>query len=197
MEFEIGKSYADIEVLLNRLTGRHIHGKSDRYSSIVLAVFMSAILPYGAFSLVRSERPGVGEVIAGVTIGLVGPLFAVAIIRDAYATFDISPIGIRKLLPVRGVAWNVSAADIHSITLEFQKAWQLRVKTTGDKVRRVPLFGSLRVALASLYPEIGSSDSVVLPKTWGYVAYVVLAVVLICTVAALWILAARGLVSWK
>jgi hypothetical protein len=195
MEFEIGKSDADIQVLLNRLTGRHIRGKSDRYYSIVLAVFMSAILLYGAFSLVR-ERPGIGEVITSVTIGLLGPLCAATIVGDAYAAFDISPMGIRKLVPVWGVAWNVSAADIHSITLEFQKEWQLRVKTAGDKVRRVPLFGSLRVALASLYPDIGSSESVVLPKTWGYVAYIVLAVVVICTVAGLWVLAARGLVSW-
>ena len=197
MEFEIGKSYADIQVLLTRLAGRHVRGKSDRYSSVVLGVFMAAILLYVAISLFRNGHPDVGGVIAGTTIGLFGLLWAVATIGDAYAIFDISTSGIRKLVPVRGVVWSVPAADTQSITLKFQNSWQLRVRTNSDRARVVPLFGSLRVALASLYPEIGSSESVSLPKTWRYVAYTVLAVVLIGAVAALWILAARGLVSWK
>ena len=111
MRSEIGKSYADIKVILERLIGRHVHGKGDKVGAIILAVFFTA-----AAAWMEIEQHGDLWVTLVVVMLLV---FALAFVADAYAEFVISPEGVEKRLPLWGTVWRVQTTEIHGIDLWF------------------------------------------------------------------------------
>src|SRR5258707_928978 len=100
MAFEIGKSWADIQVLLQRLSGRHRRSRGDRFCCAALAVFIVAATLYAAIGMFRSEE--IEPRIIGIGSGIFGLLFSVALVGDSQAVYDISPQNFDKLLPLVG-----------------------------------------------------------------------------------------------
>jgi hypothetical protein len=194
MAFEIGKSWADIQVLLQRLSGRHRRSRADRIGCGALAVSIAAMTLYMAVGLFLSRE--IEARIFGAGVGIFGLLLSAAIADEALRVYDISPRGVDKLVPLAGRVWHIEPAEIFSISLDFTKVWILRINLTSDRTRTVPLFGTLRSALAELYPEIGSGEWLRLPVKVGYFFYGLLAAVVLGTGILLWVLAAKGLLYW-
>jgi hypothetical protein len=195
MDFEIGVSWADIQVLLQRLAGSHRRSRADRYAGIALAVVLAATVSFVAVALLRD-----GKIVAriiGAGAGVLGLLLGVAIVAEQYDVYDISLKGIDKLSPFAGRSWHVEPEMIFTMSLRFTDIWFLKIKLTSDQTRFVPLFGTLRSALAELYPEIGSGQSRRLPAKVGNFFYALLALVVLGTAVLLWVLAAKGLLRWK
>lgn len=197
MRFEIGKSYADVQVILGRLSGDHRSPKKYRIGAIVVSAIVAGVALWSAISIALRQRTDIGAVIIVIlTLSVLGPAFAIAILEQAFARFRVSPAGIEKVLPIRGVVWKVSTDQIHRIDLEFLRAWQLVIATSDDRIYRVPLLGSLLAAFGTLYPEIGSDEPATLPAKLGYALYALLAIVAVGVAIMFWVLESRGLVSW-
>jgi hypothetical protein len=187
---QIAGSYAEVLALLERLRGRYTHSRSERLGAVVTGAFFTVLFVTGGIVGPMEQ----GNVLTGVAIALLGPLFALWLIADQYVEIEISDAGIEKRLPVRGRAWHVRAGEIRNIDLSLGKGWYLKIDTAGP-TRGIALFDSLQSAIALLYPEVPQPKP--LPKIVGTIAYITLAVVVIAVVMTIAILAAKGLFQWR
>ena len=195
MNFPIGESHADIQAILKALDGHHAPRREDWLSEAILAVGMGLATPTLLF--VYGERANLQDRLTVASLVLFLVSFAVAVLINALATYDVSESGITKHLPFRGVAWTVASSEIASIVLQISTECALIIRSTSDRSYQMPLKRSLRDAFARLYPEVARPETTAQDKRrWKWLAGL-LAAITFAVIGALWYLAQLGLVSWR
>lgn len=122
-------------------------------------------------------------------------MFSVAIMLQRHVTYTVSQEAITKSHPIRFFSWTVHRSEISLIALAISgHGTTIRITTIEGKQRRMPMEGTLQDAIATLYPELGRYEPTAADRRrWKWLA-IILAIVIIGTVALLWWLAKQGLV---
>ncbi|HEX7708382.1 MAG TPA: hypothetical protein VF701_18110 [Thermoanaerobaculia bacterium] len=194
MRFEIGSSRADIQVLLTTLRGIHRRSRMSVVGTALLSLVIAAVLPALVAQGMASSDTTDRLFVVGMTLFL--GAFAGAMVLEALVTYTVDEFGIAKKHLFQWFSWHIDRADIHSIDLVIETGWTLEVTTTGSKRRALELDGSLREALATLYPEVTpyrpSSTDV---TRWKWLAAGI-AVLVGIVAGVVWWLTHRGVLYW-
>jgi hypothetical protein len=138
---EIAGSYAEVLALLERLRGRYEHPSIHRVGAILIALFMAVSMAWGGYMSFRE-----GPMLLAIVMIPFGLFVAGAFLTENFATFEITPRGIEKTLPFRGLVWRIAPGEIRSVEVKMGRGWYVRIKTdSGTKM--ISLFGALKTAL--------------------------------------------------
>jgi hypothetical protein len=194
MKLDIGESFADIQVLLKTLQGEHRPRRSEWILGAVIALFLCGLAVYTFLTIPAAPDLEDKRFFIGTSVFLI--LFAIVIMVQPLTTFLVTEEGIRKVIPLRGTVWNLSARDLRRISLEFHKSWVLVLRNERDRRYVMPMNLSLREALGRLYPEVAPYKTTAKDiRRWKILA-TVLIVVIAGVALMLWELSKRGLVAF-
>jgi hypothetical protein len=195
MRFEIGQSGADIAVLLKTLRGNHARSRSSIITSWVLGLVGIWVVPI-LVRLTIDARTSNDRLFGG-TMVVVGAAFAIGMLLESLTIYRVTDEGITKKHPLGLFSWTIPRGDIHEVALELERGWRLRVTTTFSRKHVLSVEGSLRKALAVLYPEVAPFEPTPQDiRRWKWLA-AVLGLVVLAVVAMLGLLVRQGLVSWR
>src|SRR5205814_3145953 len=130
----IAQSGADIQRLLQKLRGSHSASLESRLLSVLLALGFLSFIPSILNAPASRSAPAIGWIIVAFLLA-----FALALVLEAFCRYEIDENGITKKHPLAPFSWTLHRGDIHRITLEFNRSWQLAVLTSPSKKRRASL----------------------------------------------------------
>lgn len=194
MKFTIGESAADIRVLLETLRGVHRPPRSSMITYAIVATVIAGVVPDLVHQTADLVDPAERAFGFASVAGMIA--FVLWMVREALLRYEVTDDGITKTGPFGLLSWTVARGEIHQIALEIDRGWVLAVTTTSSKKRPVPLEGSLRQALAKLYPELSPFEPTARDIQRWKMLGAILSILVVGLTLLLWWLARRGLISW-